>query len=83
MKAPVHNGKTTTDESGRVEDRYDVVAESHLSNPVTPEPSSPMESLSPFNGAGKPRLDWSRRDVTPKRSSVTEKKSRIEVDHEL
>ena len=67
----------TTDE------RYDVVAESRLSDPVTPESSSPTENLSPFNGAGKPRLDWSRRDVTPKRSSVTEKKPRMEPDHEL
>jgi len=70
----------TTNGSGAVEERYDVVAESRLSDPVTPEPSSP---LSPFDGAGKPRLDWSQRNITPKRSSVTEKKPRTELDGEL
>jgi hypothetical protein len=65
-----------------VEEIDDLVAERHLSNSAVPEsPSSPTENLSPFNRAGISKFDPSLLQGTRRRSSVVEKKVKIELGH--
>jgi hypothetical protein len=82
-EASAHDSGTAANENGVAEETYDHVAECPLSESVVPEPSSPTENLSPFNETGMPRSDWSRRHGAPRRSSVAEKKARIELLREV
>ena len=75
-EASVHNSGTAANENGVVEEMDDPVTECRLPDSALLEPPSPPEDPSPFNGAG---FNWSQLQGTPRRSSVAEKKARIEL----